>query len=86
MKKKDFVLREMANEYVLIPFGTDALDFNGIIKLNETAKFMWESIDSEIDTAVLKAKLIEKYSIGGAEAQNAVDIFIAQMKEAGCIG
>ena len=33
--KKDFILRKVADSYVVVPVGKLTLDFNGIINLNE---------------------------------------------------
>lgn len=86
MKKNcEFVLREIAGQAVLVPFGDNAIDFNGLITLNETAKFMWKKIDGEIDTMALKNALIHEYKIDDTTAENAVKAFIDQLKEAGCI-
>lgn len=36
---KEFILREIAGECVLIPTGTTTQEFNGLITLSETAKW-----------------------------------------------
>ncbi len=85
-KNNDFVLNEMAGNWILVPFGDGAIDFNGVITLNVTAKFLWENCSEDIDAQALQNKLIEEYKIDNETAQNAVNIWIEQMKEAGCIG
>ena len=46
MKKiKEFILREVADEYILIPTGKTTEEFNGMITLSETAPFIYEHID-----------------------------------------
>ena len=43
MKIKDnFILRKVADSYVVVPVGKLTLDFNGIINLNETGAFLFE--------------------------------------------
>ena len=43
MKRNDeFILKSIAGMTVLVPFGLKSFDVNGIIKLNETAKFLWD--------------------------------------------
>lgn len=84
-KNNDFILKEIGDKTVLIPFGKKALDFNGILTLNDTAKFLWEVCDEEIDTQKLATELKTKYEIDDATANQAVDAFINQLKEAGCI-
>ena len=37
--KDDFVLRKVADSYVVVPVNSLTLDFNGIINLNETEHF-----------------------------------------------
>lgn len=37
--KQGFMLREIANNYVVVPVGKAAIDFNGIITLNQTGAF-----------------------------------------------
>ena len=33
--EKEFVLREIAGDYIIIPTGSTVLDFNGLITVNE---------------------------------------------------
>ncbi len=39
---EDFLLREIAGECVLIPTGSGAEQFNGMIAVNSTFRFLWE--------------------------------------------
>ena len=40
--KDDFVLRKVADSYVVVPVNSLTLDFNGVINLNETPlSFNW---------------------------------------------
>lgn len=41
--KEDFVLRKVADSYVVVPVNKLTLDFNGIINLNETGAFLLKS-------------------------------------------
>ena len=40
--KKGFVAKEIAGQYVVVALGEASKIFNGIIKLNESAKFIWD--------------------------------------------
>ncbi|MBR7133554.1 MAG: PqqD family protein [Clostridia bacterium] len=84
-RNENFIMQELAGQFVLVPFGEHALDFNGIVTLNETAKFLWESSAEEINPEKLTAALIKKYSVDEKTAETAVNAFIEQLKEAGCI-
>ena len=37
---KEFILREIAGECVLVPTGATSQEFNGMITISDTAKFM----------------------------------------------
>lgn len=81
----NFIIKEMAGSWILVPFGDKAIDFNGVVTLNETAKFLYEKCADGIDENTLKNALIAEYEIDDTTAENAVNTFIDQLKEAGCI-
>lgn len=39
--EKEFVLREIAGDYIIIPTGKTVLDFNGLITVNEVGASLW---------------------------------------------
>ena len=39
--KEDLMLREVMNEWMIIPMGERLLEFNGISKLNESGVLLW---------------------------------------------
>ncbi len=86
MKKvDDFILREIANEYVLVPTGSAAKIFDGIITFNEQAAFLWNKLD-ECDTIKgLVEKLTDEYDVDENTALNDVTAFIDRLIEAGII-
>ena len=43
--KKGFLLRKMANEYMVIAIGSAADSLNGLIRLNETGAFYWRLLE-----------------------------------------
>ena len=63
----------------------EEIDFNGVITLNETAKFMWEAAKGDFTEQDLQAALIKQYGIDAETAKSAVDSFVTTMKEEGCI-
>ncbi len=42
--KDDFVLRKVADSYVVVPVNSLTLDFNGVMNLNETGAFLFEAL------------------------------------------
>lgn len=84
-KSENFLLKDVAGNTVLVPFGVGAVDFNGIITLNETAKFLWEKIEGEFEKKDLIALLCAEYKIDEDIAANSADKFISALKEVGAI-
>ena len=44
---KNFVLREIAGEYMLVPMGAAAADYNGLIVLNECGGIVFRALAGE---------------------------------------
>ena len=44
---KKFVLREIAGEYIIIPTGKTALDFKGLITVNEVGVSIWKMLQND---------------------------------------
>lgn len=82
---ENFILNKLADNWVLVPYGQHAVDFQGVVTLNETAKFLFENAINSIEIDELKRALVNEYSISDDVAENAVKHWILEMREAGCI-
>lgn len=85
VKNENYMLKEIAGSYVLLPFGTGAIDFNGVIKLNETAKFLWEKSIGDFSEDDLVEALLKNYEVDESTARKSVLNFINELKNVGCI-
>ena len=45
--KNNYLLREIAGEYMLVPLGESGLTFNSIVTFNETGAFIWKKLKTE---------------------------------------
>ena len=41
---KEYVLRQIGDDYIIVPVGKSVLSFNGMITVNETGAFLWEHL------------------------------------------
>ena len=79
--KEGFVLRKIAGEDVVIPIGNNIADFNGVVRLNESAAFLWKALQRETTKDELIKSLIEEYKIDKKLATNDVEQFINKLKQ-----
>ena len=80
--KEDFVLRKVADSYVVVPVNQMSLDFNGIINLNETGAFLFEILQNGAEKEELLSKLLEEYEVTEEVAKKDIDVFLSKVKEA----
>ena len=81
MKIKDnFILRKVADSYVVVPVGKLTLDFNGIITLNETGAFLFELLQKGAEREELIDRLLAEYEVTPERAAADVDVFIEKVK------
>lgn len=82
--KKGYVLREVAGSTVVVNVGGD-LNFNGIIRLNETASFLWNLLEKEVNFEELLSTLITEYEIDTNTAKKDITQLILQLEDAGIL-
>lgn len=79
--KKEFVLREVAGDILLIPTGKTALDLNGMMTLNEVGAEIWRLLPEVHDEEELVCRLLEEYDVGENELRKDVDDFLKKLRE-----
>ena len=60
---KEYILREIAGEYILVPTGENTQEFNGMITISETAKFIWENLEKADSLEELVSLVREEYEV-----------------------
>ena len=79
--KKEFMLREIVGETILIPVGESNNHFNGIITINELGKFIWENLESSENEEVLLGKILDEYEVDEKTAKTDLDEFLDKLKQ-----
>jgi hypothetical protein len=79
--KKGYILKSVSDKYVVVPVGEEAIHFNGLITLNRSGKFLFESLKEESTVESLTLFMIEKYDIDAKTAEQDVLSFIKKLKE-----
>jgi hypothetical protein len=84
--RKGYTLRSLGNEYILVPEGLEAADFNRMISMNATAAYLWESVEGkEFDAETLVLLLLDEYDITREVAEHDVAALVQNWMEAGII-
>lgn len=74
-------MREIAGEYILIPVGAAAVEFQGIMTLNESGLFLWRMLQEECTEEKLVLALTEEYEVDIPTAQADVKKFLFQLEQ-----
>lgn len=82
---KEFILRDIAGECVLVPTGATTQEFNGLITMTDTARFIWENLEKVDSLEELVQKLLEEYEIDEETAKNDAVAFISELLKVGFI-
>lgn len=79
---QNFILREIAGEYVIVPTGEAAYEFQGLITVNETGAFLWEKLqkDEQTEESLVKV-LCEEYETDQTQAEKDVAEFIQRLRQ-----
>ena len=83
--KEGFVLHEVADAWLVFSVGSATVDFNSIIKLNESGVLLWRALEQNCDRDFLINVLLDEYEINNKTAASDVDEFIEKLIRVGCI-
>ena len=82
---KDFVMREIAGDYVVVPTGKTVLDFNGLITVNEVGAFVWKILQEDVTEEDIVKRVLEEYEVDEETAKNDVEEFIEKLVKGGIL-
>ena len=80
--KSGFVVRTIAGEDVVVALGAAARNFNGLIKLNDTGRFLWDLLAKGADEDSLVSAVLGEYDVDGETARADVKKFVETLKGA----
>ncbi len=83
--KNGFMLRKVGEQNVVVAVGEASRSFNGIIRLNDSGKYLWEKLSRETTEAQLLSDMLNDYNIDEATAKADIERFVAELKKAGIL-
>ena len=82
---KEFVLREIAGDYIAVPTGKTALDFNGLVTLNEVGVSIWNMLQSDVTLEDIVQGILNEYDVEEEVAREDAQDFIDTLYEKGIL-
>ena len=80
--KSNYVIKTIGEEIVVVPIKDEAVRFNGIITLNKTGKFLFQSLqDKPLTKEELLEIVLDKYDVEKDVALKDLEAFLNVCKE-----
>ena len=83
--KPGFVLRNVVDEFILMPTGDNIGKFNGTVLLNEVSAFVWEKLQNPMSKDDLLKAILDEFEIDRATASADLDTLIVSLRGYGVI-
>ncbi len=80
--KNGFILRQVGGHSIVVPVGAQTVDFDCMITLNDTGRFLWQQLQSECTEEMLTAALLAEYDVEPTVAAADVAGFIEKLRQA----
>lgn len=82
--KKDFVLRQVADTWVVLPLAEQTVNFTGMITMNDSGAMLWQQLEQGADRQGLINALTAEYEVSEEVASADVDAFLNKLNSVGC--
>ena len=82
---KEFILREIAGDYIIIPTGKTVLEFNGLITVNEVGVDIWNMLQEEVTFEDLVQGILAEYDVEEEVAREDIQEFLNTLNEGGIL-
>lgn len=83
--EKDFILREIAGDYIIIPTNSTVLEFNGLITVNEVGVSLWKMLQEEVTLEQLVQGILAEYEVEEDVAREDIQEFLNRLVEGGIL-
>ena len=83
--EKDFVLREIAGDYIIIPTGKMVSRFNGLITVNEIGVYLWNMLKEDVTLEDLVQGILREYDVEESIAREDIQEFLDKLQEGGIL-
>lgn len=83
--KKDFVLRQVAQSWIVLPLAEQSTNLNGILSLTDSGAMLWKLLEQGCDLSALVEYLTGEYEVTEAKAREDAVKFTEKLIQIGCL-
>lgn len=83
--KSGFVLRNVVDEYILMPTDDNIGKFNGTVLLNEVSAFVWEKLQNPLSKEDLLTAILDEFEVDRATASADLNALLETLRGYGVI-
>ncbi len=83
--KEGFILKPVADSFIIVPVGNEFVDLNAMITVNDTGAFLWELLSEEVSKETLISKMKEEYDAPEDVIKNDVEAFLENLRKNGML-
>lgn len=83
--KEGFMLKQVCEEFMVVPVGAASVDFKSVIRLNETGAFLWNLLEKGATKEDMLKDILDEYDVSEEIASADIDTFILKLTDAGII-
>lgn len=83
--KYSFVIRTVDGNPIAVAVGEDNAKFSGMIKLNDTGKFIFDMLSSDVSEDHVISEFVKNYDVSTDEAASAVGEFLKGLRDSGLL-
>lgn len=80
--KENYMLRKVANTFVVVPIGAAVAEFNGMINLNSAGAFLWQQMEADTTFENVLASMLDEFDVEEEIARTDLEKFINELKKA----
>ena len=83
--KEGFVLRNVVDEFIVMPTGDNIAKFEGAVVLNEVSAFIFKQLENPVSREDLLAAMLNEYDVDEATAAADLDALLEKFAEMGVL-
>ena len=83
--KQGYVLRQVANLWVVLPLAQEVVNLNGMLKLNDCGALLWKKLEHGCKVEELVDAILAEYRVSWEQARADVEEFLGKLSGVGCL-